>query len=106
DGFLCRLFFLRRKNARQTRKFRTSDFASRTARSNFDGRIVADALIFSGVIAGLDVQFSVALSKPYGCVNWHAALSEGCKRDIFLALDLEWNHRMSFQIRCLCGQCL
>src|SRR6266702_1217966 len=78
DSFLCRLFFLRRKNARSSGEFRTGDFASRTARSNFDGRIVADALIFSGVIAGLNVQFSVALSKPYGCVNWHAALSEGC----------------------------
>src|SRR5207302_8808956 len=63
-------------------------------------------LYFPESLRVLTYSFPLLSPNHTGCVNRHAALSEGCKRDIFPVLHLEWNHRLSFEIRCLCGQCL
>lgn len=81
------LVFFGRQNAGCPCELWSRNFPSDGAGSNFYLRIVADALRFSHVAAGHDVEFVAIFSEPYGRRNTFARLAERGQRNIFLSCD-------------------
>jgi len=76
-----------RKDARRGGEIRPGDLAARRAGRDADLRIVVQALVFSRVAAGHDVEFAIILREPDRRGDGSAGFAKGGERKIFLAGD-------------------
>ena len=77
----------RRQDADGCREFRAGDLSADGAGSDFDLRVVADALVLSQLAAGHEVEFVIVFGKPNGRVHGNARLPEGGEADVTLAVN-------------------
>jgi len=76
-----------RQDAGRGRKFRAGDFSANRAGSDFDLRIIADALDLAELAVRHEVEFVALFREPDGCGDGDSGFAEGGERDVFLSVD-------------------
>jgi len=84
-------------------EFGAGDFSADGAGGDLDLRVVADALVLSGLAARHEVEFVIVFGKPDGGGHGDATFSEGSEADVTLAVDFGGDGWHSDIVKCCEG---
>jgi hypothetical protein len=76
-----------RQNARRGREFRPGDFSANRTGSDFDLRIIANALDLAQLAVRHEVKLVVLLGEPDRRGNGNSSFAESGERDVLLSVD-------------------